>query len=104
YLAISGYEVVQACDGEEALQKAAERRPDVVLMDMSLPGFDGRETTRRLKARPETAGVPVMILSGMPGEILRGAGADAYLAKPCEPDALLAAIEKLLRATPQPPA
>jgi CheY-like chemotaxis protein len=96
FLELYGYEVMQAADGEQALAKAAERRPDVVLMDLSLPGLDGREATRRLKADPETASVPVVILSGMPSEYARKSGADAFLTKPCEPGDLVEAIKRLL--------
>ena len=96
FLELYGYEVMQAADGEQALQKAAERRPDVVLMDLSLPGLDGRETTKLLKAAPGTADVPVVILSGMPSEYARKSGADAFLTKPCEPSDLVEAIKRLL--------
>jgi len=96
FLELYGYEVMQAGDGEQALAKAAERRPDVVLMDLSLPGLDGRETTKRLKATPATANVPVVILTGMPSEYARKSGADAFLTKPCEPAALVEAIKRLL--------
>ncbi len=96
YLEYFGYEVVQAEDGEQALAMAAARRPDVVLMDLSLPGVDGREATRRLKAMPATADVPVMILTGMPTDYARSTGADALLTKPCEPRALIAEIQRLL--------
>ena len=100
FLEIYGYEVMQAGDGEEALAKAAARRPDVVLMDLSLPGLDGREATRRLKSLPATAAVPVVILSGMPSEYAQRSGADAVLSKPCEPAELVAAIQRLLGQSP----
>jgi CheY-like chemotaxis protein len=103
FLEIYGFEVMQASDGEEALAKAAARRPDVVLMDLSLPGVDGREATRRLKAAPKTADVPVVILSGMPAEYAQRSGADAVLSKPCEPAALVDAIRRLLGESPQSP-
>lgn len=96
FLEISGYRVIQAADGEEALAKVAESPPDVVLMDLSLPGVDGREATRRLKASPATSSIPVVILSGMPSEYARSTGADAVLTKPCAPDALVAEIQRLL--------
>lgn len=96
FLEISGYEVIQAADGEEALAKVAERTPDVVLMDLSLPGVDGREATRRLKASPATSRIPVVILSGMPQEYARVTGADSVLTKPCAPDVLVKEIQRLL--------
>lgn len=98
FLEISGYRVIQAADGEEALAKVAESSPDVVLMDLSLPGVDGREATRRIKASPATSSIPVVILSGMPQEYARATGADAVLTKPCAPDALVAAIARLVAA------
>lgn len=58
-----GFQVLGAGSGEEALRVAADSRPDLVLMDIGLPGIDGYETTRRLKADPATAGIPVIALT-----------------------------------------
>jgi len=96
FLRTSGYRVVEAADGAEALEQAAALVPDLILMDFALPVIDGREATRRLKADPATAGIKVAILSGMPPEVVRGAGADACVTKPCAPDVLLAEIKRLL--------
>ncbi len=96
YLEILGFQVLQAADGEEALRVAAEKLPDVVLMDLGLPGLDGREATRRLKAGADTGKIPVIIMSGMPPEYARTAGADAYVTKPCPPETLVTEIRKLL--------
>jgi CheY-like chemotaxis protein len=96
FLEIAGYRVALARDGEEALQKAAALAPDLILMDYSLPVLDGREATRRLKASPATTGIPVAIISGLPPEYVKTAGADACVTKPCTPDALLAEVQRLL--------
>lgn len=96
FLRASGYRVVEAADGAEALVQAAALIPDLILMDFALPIIDGREATRRLKADPATSGIKVAILSGMPPEVVGAAGADACVTKPCSPDALLAEIERLL--------
>src|SRR5690606_24846489 len=81
-----GYEVLQAGDAPEGLAQAREEHPDLVLMDMQLPGMDGLEATRRLKADPETRDIPVVALTAqaMKGdeERIREAGCDGYLAKP----------------------
>src|SRR5436853_1384595 len=64
YLEYSGYEVVQAANGVEALQRAVDDAPDIILMDLSLPVMDGWEATRRLKADARTASIPVVALTG----------------------------------------
>jgi two-component system cell cycle response regulator DivK len=102
YFAFSGFRVAQASNGAEALQKAAECSPDVILMDLSLPGMDGWEATRRLKADPRTADIPVIALTGhaLTGfrESAKDAGCDAFVTKPCLPDALLNKVRRLLAA------
>ena len=64
YLEFSGFDVVQAGNGMEALQRAADATPDIILMDLSLPVMDGWEATRRLKADVRTASIPVVALTG----------------------------------------
>ena len=100
YLTFSGFDVVEAANGMEALQRAAESAPDIILMDLSLPVMDGWEATRRLKADPRTASIPVMALTGhaLPGisEGARQAGCDAFVTKPCLPDELVKEIRKML--------
>jgi CheY-like chemotaxis protein len=95
-----GYEVIVAVDGEEGLHRAAADRPDLVLMDMSLPVLDGWEATRRLKAAPETRHLPVIGLTAhaMPAdrEKVLEAGCDEYDTKPVELPRLIAKIEMLL--------
>ena len=81
-----GYEVWEVASGEEALSLLGERRPDLVLMDLQLPGMDGLEVTRRIKARPETAEVPVVALTAHVGQIdeqrALDAGCSGYITKP----------------------
>ena len=95
-----GYEVAVALDGEQGLAAARAEAPSLILMDMSLPGMDGWETTRRLKAAPETAGIPVIALTAhaMAGdrEKALAAGCDDFDTKPVELTRLLEKIEALL--------
>lgn len=95
-----GYEVVMATDGAEALTAAARERPDLILMDMSLPTMDGWEASRRLKADVALRGIPVIALTAhaMSGDRERAleAGCDEFDTKPVEFDRLLAKMEQLL--------
>jgi CheY-like chemotaxis protein len=96
-----GYEVAIAVDGEQGLAMARSEAPALVLMDMSLPGIDGWEVTRRLKAAPETRGIPVIGLTAhaMAGDRDKAlaAGCDDFDTKPVELARLLEKIEALLR-------
>jgi CheY-like chemotaxis protein len=96
------YEILTAADGAAGIEAAARERPDLILMDLSLPGVDGWEATRRLKARPETAAIPVVALTAhaMQGdeERARACGCDDYLTKPIDEDLLFATLERLLGA------
>jgi two-component system, cell cycle response regulator DivK len=100
YLEFSGFRVETAGDGREALDKARACRPDLILMDLSLPGIDGWEATRILKADPETASVPVVALSAHAmapeGRRAQEAGCDGFIAKPCLPHELVAEIGRFL--------
>jgi len=99
-----GYAVVVAEDGERGLELVRSERPDLVLMDMSLPGIDGWEATRRLRADPDIAGVRVIALTAhaMAGDRERAleAGCDDYDTKPVEMDRLLLKITTLLGVNP----
>jgi two-component system, cell cycle response regulator DivK len=99
-----GYEVLTATDGEQGLVLAQAEQPDLVLMDMSLPGIDGWETTRRLRAGAGTATIPVIALTAhaMAGDRERAleAGCDDYDTKPVEMDRLLLKIESLTHPRP----
>ncbi len=95
-----GYEVVVGEDGEKGVSLAASDRPDIILMDMSLPVIDGWEATRRIKAAPETAAIPVIALTAHAMVSDRGkaleAGCDDYDTKPVDLPRLLGKIERLL--------
>lgn len=95
-----GYNVVVGEDGQVGLDLAGSEQPDIILMDMSLPVIDGWEATRKLKAAPETAAIPVIALTAhaMAGDRDKAieAGCDDYDTKPVELDRLLGKIENLL--------
>lgn len=95
-----GYEMIEAWDGEAALEKAPAENPDLILMDIQLPGIDGYETTRRIKADPVTAATPIIVVTSyaLSGdeEKARAAGCDAYIAKPYSPRQLLAKMREFL--------
>jgi two-component system cell cycle response regulator DivK len=95
-----GYEVVIAVDGHEGVALAQSERPDLILMDMSLPGLDGWAATRQLKATPGTQAIPIIALTAhaMSGDrdIALEAGCDDYDTKPIEMPRLLAKVEGLL--------
>ena len=101
YLEYSGYDVIQAANGMEALQRAIDDKPDIILMDLSLPVMDGWEATRRIKAGTTTRTIPVMALTAyaMDDERRRclEAGCDDYETKPLEFPRLLAKLRSLLR-------
>jgi two-component system cell cycle response regulator DivK len=86
------YETMTAADGAAGIELAERERPDLILMDLSLPVVDGWEATRRLKANPETRGIPVIALTAhaMQGdeERARACGCDDYLSKPIDEDQL----------------
>ena len=98
-----GYEVAIALDGEQGLAMARAEPPSLILMDMSLPGIDGWEAARQLKAMPETRRIPVIALTAhaMSGdrEKALAAGCDDFDTKPIELSRLVEKIEALLRAT-----
>ena len=100
YLEFSGFDVVEAGNGQEALQRAVDATPDIILMDLSLPVMDGWEATRRLKADSRTASIPVVALTGHAlagiSEGAKKAGCDAFVTKPCLPEDLVREIRKIL--------
>jgi CheY-like chemotaxis protein len=100
-----GYDVLIAEDGAKGLSAATDGKPDLILMDMSLPVLDGWEATRRLKAEPETRAIPVIALTAhaMSSDRAKAvaAGCDDYDTKPVELDRLLAKIERLLQGGSQ---
>jgi two-component system cell cycle response regulator DivK len=100
FLTYSGLRVEEADNGHEALDKAFTLRPDVIVMDLSLPGLDGWEATRRLKQDPRTRDIPVIALTGhaLAGHCTGAfdAGCDAFITKPCLPDRLLDEIRAII--------
>jgi DNA-binding response OmpR family regulator len=92
----SGYEVAAAATGAEALRLAAERRPDLVLLDLGLPDVSGRVVATGLKAAPSTAAVPIVALTGRDDDTERAAllaaGCSAYLIKPVDTQALIRSL------------
>ena len=99
-LELSGFDVIEACNGADALTRTAADSPDVVLMDLSLPVLDGWEATRRLKTDERTAHIPVVALTAHDGsgELQRAtrAGCDWFVPKPCPPAALVAEVRRVL--------
>lgn len=91
-----GYAVATARSGAEALKLAASWKPGCITMDLRMPGMDGREAIRRLRAEPATRDIPVMVLTVASSRERAASGADAVLAKPVDEEALLAAVRNLL--------
>ena len=95
------YAILEATDGEDGLKKALTQGPDLILLDMSLPGMDGFAVTGRLKEADETRHIPVIAMTAraMKGdrEMILGAGCDDYISKPIEPEDVLKKIEEWLR-------
>ncbi len=106
YFRHKGLRAFTASTGDEALALARELRPDMVVMDLTMPGTDGWQVTRALKAAPETRHVVVIALTGHAfrgtEKSARDAGCDAYLTKPCLPDELLDTVLAIWAARDQP--
>ena len=103
HLTTSGFDVIEAVNGAEAIDHTSAHLPDVVLTDLSLPVVDGWEATRRLKGDSRTAHIPVMALTAHDGagELERAtlAGCDWFVPKPCPPHALVIEIRRVLQAS-----
>ena len=95
-----GYQVVTATNGPEGLRKAQEEEPDLLILDVMLPGLDGFEVCHRLRDEPRTARLPILMLSAKAQEIDKATGtkvgADRYLIKPADPAEVRATVESLL--------
>ena len=104
YLKFSGFRVAEAQNGAEAIDKAKHLKPDLIVMDLSMPVVDGCEATRRLKADSATKGIPVVVLTGhaMAGhsESAKGAGCDVVITKPCLPHDLITEIRRVIGMRP----
>jgi DNA-binding response OmpR family regulator len=98
-LELEGFDVVTAVDGQDALDKVLEVKPDVVTLDVMMPRLDGWETATQLRANPDTAHVKVVLLSARAQEtdLQHGEkiGVDAYLTKPFDPDELIETVKRL---------
>ena len=98
-----GYAIRTAVSGAEAVMKAISSVPDLVLLDLLLPGLNGFTVCGRLRNHPTTASVPIMIVTALPGELPRlagmEAGADVYIRKPFEIQELVSRVSDLLRRT-----
>ena len=105
YLQYSGFRVAEAKNGNEAVAQARSLRPDLILMDLSLPGMDGWEATRVLKADDATKHIPIVALTGHAlagaSEGARKAGCDSFVTKPCLPDDLVVEVKRMLNAVKQ---
>ena len=95
-----GYEVIEAVTGEEGVVAADTHRPDLILMDIQLPGLDGYEATRQIKANPELEHIPIIVVTSyaLSGDDVKAfeAGCNAYVSKPFSPRELLAKIREYL--------
>jgi two-component system cell cycle response regulator DivK len=98
-----GYEVLEAVDGAEGVRMARAERPDLILMDIQMPGVDGYQATRSIKAEPGLAAIPIIAVTSyaLSGdeEKSRAAGCDDYVTKPFSPRALLAKVVAWLERT-----
>ena len=99
-LSTAGYEILEAVTGEDGVVAAEANRPDLILMDIDLPGLNGYEATRRIKAIPALQGIPIIAVTSyaLSGDDQKAfaAGCDAYVTKPFSPRALLAKIREYL--------
>ena len=101
YLELSGFDVKEAEDGIVAIDEAVRVRPDIIVMDMSLPKMDGREAARQLRADERTRSIPLVMISGYDADTLTRQSGDEglwdhCLGKPCPPDKLVSVIGRLV--------
>jgi CheY-like chemotaxis protein len=101
-LELDGYTVVTAGDGEEALELVERVHPDLITLDVTMPRLDGLAVATRLKGRPDTNGIPLVMVSAraQAADLARGerAGVDAYITKPFDPCELMTTVGRLLGA------
>ena len=99
-LTSAGYEVTEATTGEDGITAAETRRPDLILMDVQLPGLNGYEATRRIKDNPDLHHIPIIVVTSyaLSGDDVKAfeAGCDAYVSKPFSPRELLAKIREFV--------
>jgi two-component system cell cycle response regulator DivK len=98
-----GYEIIEAVTGEEGVTAAASHVPDLILMDIQLPGLDGYDATRRIKANPALRHIPIIAVTSyaLSGDDVKAfaAGCDGYVSKPFSPRVLMAKIREFLQDT-----
>ena len=98
YLSFRGLRVTTANDGFAALRAVSDARPDAIVIDLAMPGMNGGEAIKALRAKPEFSKLPIIVLSGQGApDVALAAGANSYLEKPCAPEALL---QEVLRSLP----
>ncbi len=100
-LTANGFEVFKASSGEEGLIKATTLKPDLIILDLMMPGLSGLEVCRLIKGRQDTKEIPVLILSALnrsvDREYARDAGAERYMSKPFQIDELLVTIDDMMK-------
>lgn len=107
WLAQAGFRVAQAHNGLQALERATDLLPAVIVTDLNIPGIDGYELTRRLRSDPRTSGIPILAVTGYgpftqdPSRADR-AGCDAILSKPCSPEDLESTVRTLIEGSQRP--
>lgn len=98
-----GYEIMEAGTGEEGVSRAEAEHPDLILMDIQLPGLDGYEATRRIKANPALSQIPIIAVTSyaLSGDEAKAyeAGCNGYISKPFSPRALLAKVREFLSSS-----
>ena len=108
YLRFHGYEVVTATDGSSAIEVARAHKPDIVLLDIRMPGMNGMEAMRTIRAEPEIGHIPIVALTARAlaeeREAVLQAGFDAFISKPVVPEQLLVHVQRILEARQARPA
>jgi CheY-like chemotaxis protein len=107
YLRAAGFRVLTASDGQSAFTEAIRAKPDVIVMDLELPGKSGFEVARELKARQDTRSIPLIAATGYSQvkqlDLARASGFDTVIVKPCDPQSLVAEIRRLLHLPEETP-
>ena len=101
YLRAAGFEVIVASDGPRAFDQAVHQKPDVIVMDLELPGKSGYEVAQELRSRSDTQAIPLIAATGYSHakqlDLARASGFDSVIVKPCDPETLVAEIHRMLR-------
>ncbi len=102
----SGYEVISACTGQEGVEAVRREQPQLVILDIQLPGINGYEVIQILRTMPEARDIPIVVVTSyaMPGdrEQILSTGCQGYLEKPINPDTFIREIEEYMMSTPRP--